>query len=189
MLSLVRMVTVEPGVASGALQQTAERERFARLFIEHYALVWRTLRRLGVHPGAVDDAAQQVFLAVSQRLGQVATDKERAFLMGVAVWTASNARRTQARRREEPAEDEEPAGESGASPEELLDWKQRREKLDEWLSALSLELRAPFVLFELEGLSLGEISELLKVPLGTVKTRLRRARAIFLELAGAGGRP
>jgi len=189
MLTLVSMVAVDPGLASSALRQGAEPARFERLFVEYYPWVWRTLRRLGVHPGAVDDAAQHVFLIANERLAQVPVERERAFLMGVAVRTASNARRTQLRRREEPAQDEEPAGEHSKSPEDLLDWKQRREKLDEWLTALSLELRAPFVLFELEGLSLLEIAELLELPLGTIKTRLRRARAIFLEVAGAGGVP
>jgi RNA polymerase sigma-70 factor, ECF subfamily len=189
MLGLLAMVTVEPGLAQAALLQPAEPARFERLFVEHYSWVWRTLRRLGVQPGAVDDAAQHVFLTASQRLGLVPPDKERAFLMGVAVRTASNARRTQTRRREEPAADEEPAAEPGSTPEDLLDWKQRREKLDEWLSALTLELRTPFVLFELEGLSLVEIAELLDLPLGTVKTRLRRARAVFVEVAALGGDP
>ncbi|MEO8904298.1 MAG: sigma-70 family RNA polymerase sigma factor [Polyangiaceae bacterium] len=181
------MITTEPGLPAAALREAADPARFARLFVEHYSWVWRTLRRLGVHPGAVDDAAQQVFLATSQRLQHVPPEKERAFLMAVTVRTASNARRTQSRRREEPASDEEPMDEPGRSPEELLEWKQRRAKLDEWLSALPLDLRVPFVLFELEGLTLVEISELCKLPLGTIKTRLRRARGIFLEATQDGG--
>ena len=187
LLSVTSMFSTEPAFAVAAMPAAADPARFARLFVEHYPWVWRTLRRLGVHPGAVDDAAQQVFLTASQRLPHVAPEKERAFLMGVAVRTASNARRTQSRRREEPPSDEEPVDEPGLSPEELLEWKQRREKLDEWLSALSIELRGPFVLFELEGLTLAEISELCELPLGTIKTRLRRARAVFLEATRVGG--
>jgi len=189
LLGLTTMFTSEPSLAAVAMAEVADPERLARLFVEHYPWVWRTLRRLGVHPGAVDDAAQQGFLIANQRLRSVAPEKERAFLMGVAVRTASNARRTQNRRREEPATDEEAMAEPGQSPEELLEWKQRREKLDEWLSALSLDLRGPFVLFELEGLTIAEISELCELPVGTVKTRLRRARAIFLASARVGGAP
>jgi len=186
LLSVTSMFTTEPALAAAALPEAADPARFARLFGEHYPWVWRTLRRLGVHPGAVDDAAQHVFLTASQRLQDIAPDKERAFLMGVVVRTASNARRTQSRRREEPPTDEEPMGDPGRTPEALLEWKQRREKLDQWLSALPLELRGPFVLFELEGLTLIEISDLCELPLGTIKTRLRRARAIFLEATRSG---
>ncbi|MEP7049447.1 MAG: RNA polymerase sigma factor [Pseudomonadota bacterium] len=183
------MMTTEPRLAVAALPEAADPARFERLFVEHYPWLWRTLRRLGVHPGAVDDAAQLVFLTASQRLAQIAPEKERAFLMAVALRTASNARRAQSRRREEQAPDAEPMAEPGCNPEDLLEWKQRREKLDEWLSALSLELRAPFVLFELEGFTLEEISDLCELPLGTIKTRLRRARAIFLEATRVGGAP
>ena len=157
--------------------------RFERLFADHYRWVWCFLRRLGVPAGVVDDAAQQVFLVASERLAQVELAKERAFLAGVAARTAANARRLHARRREDGDSGTLSGPASGRNPEELLDWKQRREKLDAWLSVLELELRAPFVLFELDGLSLVEIAELLTLPLGTVKTRLRRARVLFLEAA------
>lgn len=157
--------------------------RFERLFAEHYRWVWCFLRRLGVPVGGVDDAAQQVFLVASERLTSIELAKERAFLAGVAARTAANARRLHARRREEPDASVMTTPRCERNPEELLDWKQRREKLDEWLSVLELELRAPFVLFELDGLSLVEIAELLELPLGTVKTRLRRARSLFLDAA------
>lgn len=174
-----------------ALERPFERARFERLFAAHYRWVWCFLRRLGVPLGVVDDAAQQVFLVASERLASIEPAKERAFLAGVATRTAANARRLQARRREEPEPEAGTVPGSGRNPEELLDWKQRREKLDAWLSVLELELRAPFVLFELDGLSLVEIADLLSLPLGTVKTRLRRARTLFLEAArrSEGGAP
>lgn len=163
--------------------------RLERLFVAHYHFVWRTLRRLGVPEAAVDDGAQQVFMVASHRLADVSADKERAFLVGVAVRVAANSRRGQARRREDADSDAVAEHPGPTNPEDLLEWKQRREKLDEWLAALSLELRAPFVLFELEGLSLLEIAQVLELPLGTVKTRLRKAREIFLEAARVGGAP
>jgi RNA polymerase sigma-70 factor (ECF subfamily) len=51
--------------------------------------------------------------------------------------------------------------------------------LDEVLDALPMDLRAPFVLFELEELSTAEIAAMLSVPAGTVASRLRRAREEF----------
>jgi RNA polymerase sigma-70 factor (ECF subfamily) len=184
------MVALNPALAHQAPPRDhVHPRRLQRLFAEHYRWVWRTLRRLGVDEASVDDSAQQVFLVASERLSDVPPEKERAFLMGVAVRIASNARRSQSRKREDSDPELVADHAAGPSPEELLDWKQRREKLDAWLAALSIELRTPFVLFELEGLGVAEIAELCELPVGTVKTRLRRARAIFLEAANAGGAP
>jgi RNA polymerase sigma-70 factor (ECF subfamily) len=44
---------------------------------------------------------------------------------------------------------------------------------------MSLDLRVVFVLYEIDGLRSGEIAEVLGIPLGTVASRLRRARADF----------
>jgi RNA polymerase sigma-70 factor (ECF subfamily) len=160
------------------------------LFVAHYAWVWRTLRRLGVPESAVDDAAQQVFLVADGQLDRVSAGRERAYLTGVALRVAANLRRAASRCRESPDEGVGDAAADLRDPEQLLDQKQRRELLDRWLDGLPLELRAPFVLFELEGLELSEIAESLEVPLGTVKTRLRRARQLFLGRATSeGGHP
>ena len=161
----------------------ADRARLERIFVAHYRWIWRTLRRLGVPEAFVDDAAQQVFLVASDRLHQIDAGREPAFLLGTAVRVAANTRRREARRRADVYVDVLPRPGLVESPEALLEGKQRREQLDEWLNVLSAELRLPFVLFELDGLSLAEISELLELPLGTVKTRLRRARALFLQVA------
>jgi len=75
---------------------------------------------------------------------------------------------------------EEPLDEK-PGPDELLEWKRRRELLDEALDALDVELRSVFVLFELEDLSTADVSELLEIPPGTVASRLRRARVRFYE--------
>lgn len=144
----------------------------------HSQLVWRTLRRFGVEPRAVDDAAQHVFLTLASQPHPPPLDKQRAFLVGACIRVAANARRARSRSRE-VLDELEPAGIEGLNPEELLSWKQRREALDVALDALTLEQRSVFVLYELEGFSLPEIAESLSLPLGTVTSRLRRARQAF----------
>ncbi len=175
-------MTTQALVESGA---DTSGERFARLFRQHYAWVWRLIRRLGVDEAQVDDTAQQVFLTANDKLGQISVGRERAFLAGVAQRVAANARRSAARRKDCPDDEEIQRQASDGTPEQLLDLKQRRARLDRWLDAVPRELRAPFVMFELEGHSLQEISSILELPLGTVKTRLRRARALFLQAVGA----
>jgi RNA polymerase sigma-70 factor (ECF subfamily) len=59
--------------------------------------------------------------------------------------------------------------------------KRSRQELEQVLSALSDAHRAIFVLYELEGFSVPEIAELASLPLGTVASRLGRARTKFTE--------
>jgi RNA polymerase sigma-70 factor, ECF subfamily len=170
---------------STALQQEfpadmASDRRLVRLVERHLAQVWRTLRRLGLDEGESDDAAQQVMLLAARRLGDIEPHRERAFVMATAVRVAAGARRKRERRRE--VMDDDLVGrlaENDHSPEDLLARRQARELLDTVLGELPLELATVLVLFEIEELSLLEIGGTLGLKLGTVASRLRRARAEF----------
>ncbi len=156
------------------------RERLTAMLQQHFRLVWRTVRRLGVAEAACDDAAQQVFIVAADHLDRIRPGKERAFLLGTACRVAANARRAQARRTE--VHDDELLGRKAhptPDPEHLLQLKEMRELLDVLLARLTHDLRTVFVLFELERLSSEEIAGLLDIPVGTVASRLRRARAAF----------
>jgi RNA polymerase sigma-70 factor (ECF subfamily) len=149
-----------------------------------YDGLWRALRRLGVESGSVEDAAQQVLLVFARRLDDVAPGSERSFLLGVAVRVASDHRRKQARSRE--VHDESAIEEARASTpdaEELLGRSRARELLDQALGELSMDLRAVFVLFEFEQMTMAAIADTLGLPRGTVASRLRRAREAFEAIA------
>lgn len=162
------------------------------LITDNLGFVWRSLVRLGVPRGDADDAVQQVFLVASGKAHTIEPGRERAFLFGVALRIASRVRRTQQRRREvldgESAERLDPA----ADTEALVDRARARVELDAILDAMPLELRAVFVLFELEQVTMAEIAALLDLPAGTVASRLRRAREHFQaavkRLAARGAR-
>jgi RNA polymerase sigma-70 factor (ECF subfamily) len=160
--------------------------RLRSLFKSHFGFIWRLLRRLGVHEAITDDATQQVFMILSNKLDQVGSGKERAFLTGTAIRVASNHRRSQSRRIDvADTEVVEAALDRSPDPEASLKQRRRRQLLDRALDGLPDDLRVALVLSELEELSNPQISELLAVPLGTVASRLRRARARFRELAEA----
>lgn len=164
------------------LDPVREREdsvRLRALVNEHFDLVWRTLCRLGVPVPDLDDAAQQVFLVVSRKLSAIESGREKPFIFQTALRVASDARRTMRRRREvfDPTLLERV--DSAPGPEALTERKQARAMLDTVLDQLPLELRAVFVLFEIEEMSSIEIGQLVGVPTGTVASRLRRARAEF----------
>jgi RNA polymerase sigma-70 factor (ECF subfamily) len=140
--------------------------------------VWRVLRRLGLAPSDADDAVQQVFLVASRRIDDIEPGKELPFLYGIAANIARDAHRGAARRREVPSDVDE-APDPCPTAEELLDERRAREWLDGLLDGLEHDLRAVFVLHEVEGLPTSEIARSLGIPAGTAASRLRRARQTF----------
>ena len=157
----------------------SEQRRLAAALTQHFALVWRSLRRFGVPEADVDDAAQLAFLTLSQRLGAVPPGSERAFLLGTAARLAANHRRKVRRRPEDLDAELEQRASHRLDPEAAMQAKERRALLDQGLELLPFEQRTIFVLFELEGFSLPEIAGELAIPLGTATSRLRRAREKF----------
>ena len=93
-----------PEPASGPRITTARAEadhaRVAELLRAHFRDVWRMVRRFGVPEHCADDAAQEVFIIASRRLGDIAVGSERAFLLASAVRVAANLRRSLGTRRE-----------------------------------------------------------------------------------------
>jgi RNA polymerase sigma-70 factor (ECF subfamily) len=173
----LRAESVEPAAPAHA---PVPADRLTTLFQQHFDLVWRTVRRLGVPPEAIDDAAQEVFVVASRRLAAIEPGKERAFLYGTAVRVAADARRSSSRRRiaphgDAPLDPTDPA----PAPDELVEQKRARELLDELVARLPDDTRPVFVLYELEGLTMEEIASCLEVPPGTVASRLRRGREAF----------
>jgi RNA polymerase sigma-70 factor (ECF subfamily) len=178
----------DPASASpSAAPLPAEKQRLAMALETNFALVWRSLRRFGVPEADVDDAAQQAFITLAGRLAEITPGAERSFLLGTCQRLAANQRRKLARRPEVADEEPDRRVGRGLDPEQAMLEKQRRHKLDQGLAALPLEQRTVFVLFELEGFGLREIAESLGIPLGTVTSRLRRAREKFEVWAAAQG--
>jgi len=145
-----------------------------------HEFLWRTLRNLGVAQADLDDAVQQVFIVASRKLCDIAPGRERAFLFGTAQHVASRCRRTRARQRETLDAEllEDLVG--SYDPAEELDRAQARRMLDALLDRLPMEAREVLVLYEIEQLTLAQIADTLDMPLGTVASRLRRARELFV---------
>ncbi|MEO7109783.1 MAG: sigma-70 family RNA polymerase sigma factor [Polyangiaceae bacterium] len=177
---------VQVGVVQSAATETtndaASASRLRALVIEHYDFVWRSLRRLGIADAAAEDATQKVLMVLSQRLSQIRPGTEKGFLYSTALHVAQHERRSFARKKEDANDDAVSAAVSRApDPAEQLDAAQRRALLDEALDSLPIDFRAVFVLFEMEELTMIQISELLELPPGTIASRLRRARELFRE--------
>jgi RNA polymerase sigma-70 factor (ECF subfamily) len=158
--------------------------RLRALVEEHYPFVWRSVRRLGVAGADADDAAQQVFLVLARKLRTVRPGCEPRYLFQTALRVASDYRR--AKRRRPDTSDGTPlpdAVDPAAGPFDVLALRAERAALDRVLDAMPLELRAVFILHEFDEMTMAEIANVAGLRPGTVASRLRRARTIFLEKA------
>lgn len=176
-------MTSRPSPAAAAPAIPSDPGRLERVVRADYRFIWRLLRRLGVPQSQAEDAAQQVFLIVAERLPDITAGRERSFAFGTALRVSQSLRRR--RHRELPSEHVAERSSAGPGAEELLDQQRAREHLERVLSQMPLELRTVLILFELESMTSPEIAALIDIPLGTVASRLRRARALFRSLSEA----
>jgi RNA polymerase sigma-70 factor, ECF subfamily len=160
-----------------ARAETREQPEFESIYSDSFSAVWRTLRRLGVTPAQLDDAAQDVFVVVHRRLPEFDGRSLRGWLYAIAVRVASDYRRSAILRRTLPLSDSlvDPALDPGRTNE----LRESVRLLHALLEELPEPKRTVFVLGELEELSVPEIAEALGENLNTVYSRLRAARTEF----------
>ncbi|MCX4243834.1 RNA polymerase sigma factor [Paraliomyxa miuraensis] len=153
----------------------------AEVYRAHSAYAWRVLRHCGVPDADLDDAVQETFLVVFRRLAEFeARASLRTWIYAIAVRVASTRRRSQQRevaRRE--AVGEQLLGSAPVDPEHALSQADAAALIDRLLDELDDTKRVVFVLAELEGVKVPEISRILGVNPRTVHSRLRLARASF----------
>jgi len=170
--------TSEPqggGPNAGTGDSRAAEETFRTYFTD----VWRFLRRLGFSVDAADDAAQDLFFVAVRRLDEIEPGRERAFLLGSALRIAKNLQRKRDREVPTSPDEVDDAVLDEGTPEDKLDDVKARALVYRLLAGLDEDLRVVFVMFELEELTMHEIADLLSIPIGTVASRLRRARDEF----------
>ncbi len=152
---------------------------FEQIFEREVDWVVRTLRRLGVGPGEVEDVAQQVFLAVLGKMGDRDPGQPvRPWLFAFALRAAANHRRLARHRREVPDTGrDEPHALAGSSPEEHVARQQDRALLLKALAELEMDRSAVIIMHDLDEMSAPVIAEALGIPLNTVYSRIRLGRA------------
>lgn len=173
-----------PAPKDGPSSAPASGLAFEDVYEEHFAFVWRSVRRLGVDESAVDDVAQEIFLVVHRRLEDFeARSSVRTWLFAIALRVVRDHRRARSRRREAPPAD---ASELEAVPAHAEDGPMERaakaeavKVLHELLDALDDDKREVFVLAELEQMPAPEIADAVGVNVNTVYSRLRAARQDF----------
>ncbi len=142
--------------------------------------VWRLCAQL-VSRELADDVTQEVFLRAYRALPAFRGDSSaRTWLLAIARRTCADAVRDLRRRRRLAAKFERPTYEP--DPARLI-------SVEALLSGLDPERRLAFVLTQVLGLSYLEAAEICECPVGTIRSRVARARADLLERLGDAGEP
>ncbi|MCY1072049.1 sigma-70 family RNA polymerase sigma factor [Nannocystis sp. RBIL2] len=164
--------------------------KFAAIYSEHAAHVWRLARHFGVPPEQLHDVAQEVWVSVFRQLESLDLSRPLKPWLTAVVWNhVRHLRRGYARhmRKAQALTDAEAVRGGGEEP---MSRSEAVWTLEMLLSELPADQREVLLLCDGEGLSAPEVSEALGAPLNTVYSRLRLARRrcqAFAATLGAAG--
>ena len=190
-LSLVRSTTPE-GRDDDELMLLARGGRssaFDELVRRHQATAMSVAYRYLGHREAAQDAAQNAFIEVFRRVGDYESQgKFRAYFHRVLINQCKMVARSRGTRRrlEERLAHDDDGAQAPLADEQILE-RERDRRVEQAVLRLSEKLRAVTALHFSAGMSHAEIGEVLRIPTGTVKSRLSAAlvalRAMLSEEA------
>src|SRR5690606_13207312 len=159
---------------------------FNLLILKYQRKIIRLLSRILRDPAEVEDVAQETFIKAYRALPNFRGDSAfYTWLYRIAVNTAKNHLAAERRRPSGSASYENEDGETFDETENLSDIntpeaafasREIAETVNQAIEELPQELRTAIVLRELEGLSYEEIAQAMECPIGTVRSRIFRAR-------------
>ena len=166
--------------------QAGDKLAFNLLVSKYHRRVARLLTRMVRNQEDIEDIVQESFIKAYRAIGNFRGDSAfYTWIYRIAINTAKNLLVTQGRRpaplKESNEGDSETFEDNAAlsnidTPESLYQTKQIGEAVNEAMAALPEELRSAIVMREIDGLSYEEIAAAMDCPIGTVRSRIFRAR-------------
>lgn len=166
--------------------QAGDKLAFNLLVNKYHRRVARLLTRMVRNQEDIEDVVQETFIKAYRAIGNFRGDSAfYTWIYRIAINTAKNLLVTQGRRpstlKESNDGDSETFEDNAAlsnidTPESLYQTKQIGEAVNEAMAALPEELRSAIVMREIDGLSYEEIAAAMDCPIGTVRSRIFRAR-------------
>jgi RNA polymerase sigma-70 factor (ECF subfamily) len=168
-----------------------DKQAFDMLVAKYQRRLMRLLSRIVHDPAEAEDVVQETFIKAYRALRHFRGDSAfYTWLYRIGINTAKNHLATQGRRAltSADADHEQAEGFNDGehlrdinTPESMLASKQIAQTVNAAMDALPVDLRTAIALREIEGLSYEEISDIMACPIGTVRSRIFRAREVIAE--------
>lgn len=166
--------------------QKGDLDSFNRLVLAYQDQVYNQAYRIIGEAEAAADAAQEAFISAYNHLNSYRGGSFRAWLLRIVTNSCYDELRRRQRRPTSPLEPIDDTGEEIESPgwmvdpsdgpEDQIERAELRQAIQHCLEGLSVEFRAVVVLVDIQGMDYVEAAQVIGKPLGTVKSRLARAR-------------
>ena len=166
--------------------QRGERQAFDLLVLKYQRKIIRLLSRMVRDPSEVEDVAQEAFIKAYRALPQFRGESAfYTWLYRIAINTGRNWLATNSRRPSSPSSYENEDGETfnetdnltdNNTPESAMASREIAETVNRSIEDLPEDLRTAIVLREIEGMSYEDIAATMNCPIGTVRSRIFRAR-------------
>ena len=159
---------------------------FNSLVLHYQDLAYNIAYRIMGEPGAADDATQEGFISAYQKLHQYRGGSFKAWLLRIVTNNCYDELRRRQRQPVTPLKPDLPDGETledpywiedeSATPEEQTEQAELQAAIQNCINALDQKFKVVLVLVDVEGLDYQTAAEAAGTPVGTVKSRLARAR-------------
>jgi len=166
--------------------QKGDLDSFNRLVLAYQNMVYSQAYRMMGEPDSADDATQEAFISAFNKIRTYRGGSFKAWLLRIVTNACYDELRRRKRRptvslnpqNSQDAQTEFPGWftDPGEMPEEAAQRSELREGIESCLKKLPVEFREIILLVDIQGLDYKETSNVAGLPLGTVKSRLARAR-------------
>jgi RNA polymerase sigma-70 factor (ECF subfamily) len=170
--------------AESSMSAAGSRAEFEKLFLPHLDAAYNLARLLTRNTHDAEDVVQESYLKAFRAFSGFRGGSTRPWILTIVRNTSFTWLRDNRSRADQAEYDDGLHVSGGDTPEAELLGNERAQAVDRCVRALPSDFREAIVLREMEELSYQEIAEITGVPVGTVMSRLSRARARLAECLG-----
>lgn len=167
--------------------QQGDLDSFNRLVLAYQDVVYAQAYRMMGEPASAQDATQEAFISAFRGLRSYRGGSFKAWLLRIVTNACYDELRRRQRRPTTPLEPldsdneeiESPywLADDSEQPDERLERNELGDAIQHCLEGLPPEFRAVVILVDIQGMDYSEAADVIRKPIGTVKSRLARARA------------